>query len=341
MALLYIDTLGDHYTAAQATMKWTSTNFAVRVPGLHGYGMRGSFTKGLAFGSPTALIEMYVHCVGLGGQLFGLADTLSAPQLTSSVLQNGSILVRRFTGVGETLGQSVPDVVRTGIWYHVSIRVKVHPSAGELEIRLNGGPVIGPLTGLNTTGVAFSGALYSFSIGGNDNSIIFDDLVVMDDVDDGIDDPRLPGGGGYDKFIGPVEILVRRVSGAGLLAEWTPSPPPSNDQNVDDVEPDADATYNSAAVAATGTSDLFAMQDLGLDQDVLAVQSLVCARKTEEGVAAVARLVNDGGSTTVGPTIYQPTTYAYMHRIEPTRPGGALWTKAAWDAIQYGYRRMV
>ena len=341
MALLYIDSMGDHYTAAQVTSKWTSALFQTRVTGLHGYGMRGNFTKGVVFGSPTAIIEMAINPQGLGGALFGLADAAFTTQLTGTTLQDGSIVVSRFTGAFPVLGQSAPDVLRSDQWYHLGIRVKVHASAGELEVRLNGGVIIGPLTGLNTTGGTFSGALHSFRIGGNDNSIIMDDLVVMDDVEDGINDPRLPGGGGFDKFLGPVEIIVKRPDGAGLLAEWTPTPAVPNWQNVDDSESDGDMSYNGAAVADTGKSDLVAMQNLGLDQDVIAVQSLVLARKTEEGVAAIARLVRDSGATTVGTTVYQPNTYAYLIRAEPTLPDGSVWTKARWDAIQYGYRRIV
>ena len=67
-----------------------------------------------------------------------------------------------------------------------------------------------------------------------------------------------------------------------------------------------------------GDSDLFAMENCGIDEDVVAVQSLVLARKTDDGVAAIAILVNDGGTTTVGPTVYQPRTYSYVTR--PSRP---------------------
>jgi hypothetical protein len=341
MSLLYIDSMGDHYTVAQVTSKWTSALFAQRVTGLHGYGLRGGLTKGLVFGSTTALIEMHVNASSLGAILFSLADASVTSQLIGRFLADGSILVTRFTGASEILGQSVPDVIRIDRWYHLGIRVKVHASAGELEVRLNGGAVIGPLTGLNTTGVAFSGALRSFTIGGNDVSITMDDLVVMDDVDDTLNDPRLPGGGGFDKFIGPVEIVVKRPNGAGLLAEWVPTPTVANELNVDDIEPDDDTTYNSADATAVGDSDLLLMENLGLDEDVVAVQSLVLARKTEEGIAAVAKLVHDSGTTTVGTTVYQPSTYSYMHAPEPTLPDGSLWTKARWDAIQYGYRRIV
>lgn len=340
MALRYIDSMGDHYTAAQAALKWTAASFQSRVAGLHGFGMRGNFTKGLAFGSPTTLIEAQINILSLGGSLARVADSNATTQWSAGTNQNGSIVVSRFGG--PVIGQSAPDVLRTNTWYHLGIRVRVHATLGELEVRLNGGPVIGPLTGVNTTHVngLWSGLIHSFSIGGNDNAIIFDDLVVMDDVDDGLDDPRLPGGGGFDKFLGQVEVVVKRPNNPGLSADWTPVPAGANFQNVDDIDSDGDTTVNRADGLAVGASDLHQMEDLLPVEDVLAVQSLIALRKTEEGTATVGRLVHDAGVTTVGTPFAAPTTYTYLHTIEPTLPDGATWSRARWDAIQYGYRRL-
>ena len=342
MALRFLDSF-DHYLASDINMKWTSTLFATRDTGLHGYGMRGALSKGMLFGSTTIIMEAYIYRLS-AGDLFTIGDTSVNTQILCRYTSIGSIVVSRWGAdpAADLIFQSAPDRIRTGTWYHFAWRVFLHPSAGSVEVRLNGETICN-LTGIKTTATTlpWSGAIGSFSIGDNGNATIFDDLVVMDDVDDGINDPRLPGGGGFDKFLGPVEIIVKRPNGAGLLAEWTPTPTVPNYQNVDDVTPDGDATHNAAAVTDTGKSDLFAMQNLSPDEDVVAVQSLVLARKTEEGIAAIAKLVNDGGSTTVGPTVYQPNTYSYMHAPEPTLPDGTLWTKARWDAIQYGYRRIV
>jgi hypothetical protein len=347
MALRYIDSMGDHYAAADANDKWSAASFHARGPGLHGYAMKGSFTKGLLFGSNTVIMEVYINLWSiLAGGLFAIFDTSQLKQIYCSVASDGSLQVDRFTNLTTLIARTVPDLVRLNTWYHFGWRIFIHPTAGTIELRLNGGTVMN-LTGISTTAFAssdpfyWSGALGSFGMGGNDNAIYFDDLVIMDDVADGISDPRLPGGGGFTKFIGPVEIKVKRPNGVGTLAQWVPTPTVPNWQNVDDSDPDADTTYNAADPTAVGASDLFAMENLALDEDVVAVQSLVLARKTEEGVAAIAKLNNDGTTTRVGPTVYQPSTYSYIHQAEPLAPDGTLWTKAKWDAIQYGYRRIV
>lgn len=352
MALKFLDSF-DHYLGVpsgpgseQATFKWTEATNQSREPGVHGYGMRGGFTKGMLFGSTTLIMEAYIQRLNAGA-LFTLSDrTAPTPvtQIHCNVISDGTLSVARYGSNPATdlIAQTAPDVIRANTWYHVGWTVFLDPSAGSVEIRINGAPVI-TVTGIRTTAssLPWSGAVGSFGVGDNGNGVIFDDLVVMDNVDDGINDPRLPGGGGFDKFLGPVEIVVKRPNGAGLLAEWTPTPAVPNDQNVDDLTPDGDTTVNAAAPGAVGRSDLFAMENMAADEDVVAVQSLVLARKTEEGVAAIAKLVNDGGTTTVGPTVYQPSTYSYLHAPEPTLPDGTLWTKARWDAIQYGYRRIV
>jgi hypothetical protein len=347
MALRYIDSMGDHYTAADASLKWTSTlGLISRVSGMHGYGLKGSLSKGMLFGSRTIIMEVYLSRTA-STRIFTLGDTLQQEQCSLSVNSDGGIEARRFHGTPSLalIAQSAPDLVRTGIWYHLAWKVYVDPTAGSVEVRLNGGVVIN-VTGVDTTATTWnsllwSGAVGSFTIGDNAAAATFDDLVVMDDVDDAINDLRLPGGGGFDKFLGPVEITVKRANGAGLLAEWTGVPSAPNYQNVDEVDPDGDTTHNAADATDVGASDLFAMENLTPVEDVVAVQSLVLARKTEEGVAAIAKLVHDSGTTTVGTTVHQPNTYSYMIEPEPKLPDGSLWTAARWNAIQYGYRRMV
>ena len=352
MALRFLDSMGDHYTAAQATTKWTTALFATRDTGLHGYGMRGNLYKGMLFGS-TVVMEAYIRKIAPGGgSLFRLADNgqnvVGNPvlQIDCAYDTAGAIRVERWGGSAEEsfIAQTSPDLIREHIWYHFGWKVLVHPTAGSVDVRLNGEPII-TVAGISTITALgptyWSGVIGGFGVGDNGNGTIFDDFVVMDDVADGLDDPRLPGGGGFTKFLGPVEIIVKRPNGPGLAAEWTPSPAGANWDQVNDVDADDDATHNSAAPDAVGASDLHAMENLLPAEDVLAVQSLVCARKTEEGVAAAALLVHEGGATTVGPTVYQPNVYAYLHRAEPTLPDGSLWTKARWDAIQYGYRRIV
>jgi hypothetical protein len=342
MALKFLDSF-DHYLAADANLKWTSTFFAVRDTGLHGFGMRGSLSKGMLFGSTTLIMEAFIKRLN-AGSLFTIGDTNVVTQIGCGYTQLGQIEVSRYGSnpAVDRIFQSAPDLIRENTWYHFAWKVFIHPSAGSVEVRLNGETICN-LTGIQTTATTlpWSGAIGYFSLGDNGNATVFDDLVVMDDVDDGINDSRLPGGGGFDKFLGPVEIVVKRPNGAGLLAEWVPTPTVPNYQNVDDLTPDGDATYNSASPTAVGASDLFAMENMSADEDPVGVQSLVLARKTEEGVAAIAKLVNDSGTTTVGPTVYQPSTYSYMHAPEPKLPDGSLWSIARWNAIQYGYRRMV
>ena len=348
MALRFIDSF-DHYTGGSSgsiVMKWTSEFFSgINPAGLHGKALNGSATKGMLFPGNTIIMEAFIKRLG-SGQLFALSDTNPASQISCGYSSIGQIFVNQWAGA--QLFLSEPDRIRPNTWYHFAWKVFVHPSAGTVEVRLNGETICN-LTGVRTTtglGPAavspyWSGTLGAFTLGDNSSSTLFDDLVVMDDVADGIDDPRLPGGGGFSKFLGPVEIVVKRPNGAGDLTEWVPSPTVANHLNVDDLTPDLDATFNSADRDADGTSDLLAMENMALDEDVVAVQSLVLARKTEEGIAAIAKLVKDAGATLVGPTVYQPNTYSYMIAPEPSRPSGGLWTIAAWDAIQYGYRRIL
>jgi hypothetical protein len=349
MALKFIDSF-DHYLAVasgagseQASWKWTSASYHRREPGVHGYGMAGVFQKGMRFGSTTVIMEMYIQPL-VAGSLFTLRDTNQVTQISCSyTLADGTIEVNRYGSnpAVDRIFQSDPDLIRLNTWYHFAWKVFIHPSAGTVEVRLNGETICN-LTGIQTTATTlpWSGAIGSFIVGDNGNATVFDDLVVMDDVDDGLNDPRLPGGGGFDKFLGAVEIVVKRPNAVGTSAEWTPAPAGANWMNVDDIEPDGDTSVNSAAATANGATDLFAMEDLLVTQDVVGAQSLICCRKTEEGFAAVSRVVKDGGTATVGTPFYLPDSYSYLITPEPTLPDGTLWSRTRWNAIEYGYRRM-
>jgi hypothetical protein len=351
VALRFIDSF-DHYLAADAELKWTAASYQYRQTGVHGYGMRGSFHKGMLFPDNIVIMEAYIQRLG-PLDIFSIYDDglngvgNSEQQITCSATNTGAIRVDRWGGdLDNPIAQTVPDLLRIGTWYHFGWKVFVHPTAGSVEVRLNGETLIN-LSGIPTINDVASGGLPywsgtvgAFHVGATANAIVFDDLVVMDGVDDGIDDPRLSGGGGFDKFLGAVEIIVKRPNGIGTSAEWTPSPPDPNWQNVNDPDPDVDSTSNRAAPTAVNASDLLSMEDLLTTQDVVAVQSLVCVRKTDEGFGAVARLVRDAGTTTVGTPFFLPDSYSYLITPEPTLPGGTLWTRARWNAIEYGYRRM-
>ena len=345
MALRFIDGF-DHYLPAQGTMKWTGASFNYRETGLHGFGQRGAFGKGLVFGSATIILEAQIKAYASpGGSLCTFVDSNMVTQIYAAVQGDGAVKVTHWAGSLPgfvNLGISVPDTIRVGTWYHFGLRVKIHTTAGELEVRINGGPVIGPLTGLNTTDLSsgFTGLVRSFGLGSNDGAYVFDDLVVMDDVDDGLNDPRLPGGGGFDKFIGPVEVRVKRPN-AAVSSGWTPTPTVANYLNVDDVEPDDDTTYNGAASGAVGAEDLFEMEDLATGEDILAAQILVSARKTEEGTAAIKPLVRQAGVTTAQPEVFLPSTYSYAITPLDRPPLGGLWTASVFNALQAGYRKTV
>lgn len=353
MALRFIDSF-DHYLGVasgpgseQATFKWTTATTQIRETGVHGYGMRGGFSKGMLFGSTTLIMEVYMKRL-LAETIFSITDTNQSQQIHCGYTQLGQIEVSRYGSNPATdrIFQSAPDLIRENTWYHFGWKVTIHPTNGAVEVRLNGETIcnltgIPTITTLTPAASFWSGAIGGFSLGSNANATVYDDLVVMDDVDDGLNDPRLPGGGGFDKFLGAVEIVVKHPDGIGTSADWTPSPADPNWQNVNDPEPDGDSTVNNAAPTAVNASDLFAMEDLLTTQDVVAVQSLVCVRKTEEGLAAVSRLVRDAGTTTVGTPFYLPDSYSYLITPEPTLPDGTLWSRARWNAIEYGYRRIV
>lgn len=360
MSLLFVDSF-DHYSldfasgqqVADILTKWTRKEIGLGgpyvVPGLHGNALGGAWSKALPFGSNTMIAEAFFK--GNTGTLWDVLDTGTAvpeqgvyifSQAALDVNSNGCLVVTYQSGGNNAtvLWMSPPDVFRQNVWYHIAWRITVDQHNGGFEVRLNGGSLC------NINGVPTAQPYYwSGQIGAvrlqQSAGLICDDLVVMDDVNDGIDDPRLEGGGGFDKFLGPIKIVVKYPNGPGALAQWTPAPVQANYLNVNEHTPDGDTTTNGTDTNGAGLSDLFTMDPLLSTEDIVGAQSLVQARKTQEGTAAVARLAYANGTLNTGPTVYQPDSYNYMILAEPKAPDGSMWSATTWNEIQYGYKRII
>lgn len=338
MSLLFMES-ADHQAAAQMTRKWTSMSGAAIVPGLHGNGWTATTCRmGLVFGNDVIQFGCAMKFASLGCVILSMADGGVTTQHQVTVQQDGSVVGNRFTGAATQLFLTAPDLIKTGQWYYIEYQALVHATLGTIQLRVNGIEFIN-LTGLNTTGVTFDGVLRSFAMS-DASAVTHDDLIVMDTVDDGLDDPRWPsGGGGFDQFLGQIEIIVKRPNGAGFKAEFVPNTG-ANWQNVDDTTPDDDTTYNACAAADVGDEDIHEFEDLAVGEDILGAQHLVCSRKTEEGIASLKPIIRQDGVNFEGDELGVNEDYYYVNRVvHASAPDGTLWSKAKFDAIQAGYTR--
>lgn len=236
-------------------------------------------------------------------------------------------------GAAVTLATSSRSIV-DNVWYYIEVRVLIHDSAGEAELRVNGksGGWINA-TGLDThnAGSALVDEIYlegGRNFGGRPHD--YDDLYILD--------PNLGGAPG-NTFLGDSIVETLNPSGVGAEAQWTPSAG-ANHENVDETTPDGDTTFNSSAVV--DDDDRFAMDDLvNTPSTVFGVQVQGQFRLENSGARDVRLKVTDG--VTEGQSDDKVPTFDSVYVMESflfeDHPTDANpWSVAEVNAMEAGYR---
>lgn len=215
-------------------------------------------------------------------------------------------------------------------WVFLEVRVKVHDTLGEVEVRADGAVILS-ITGIDTrnggTGVV-NRAYFGVGPNGANNSGVayaYDDTYAV--IVDGVE-PQ--------DFLGDVRVDTLMPNGAGSQTDFTPLAG-ANYQNVDEATADDDTTYNSGDTA--GQRDLFALDDHPVSAgSVYGLQVTGTLRKDDAGTRTAHLLVKSGATVAASGDIAVGTTYAMPRQIHQQNPDTtADWTLAEVNALEAGY----
>lgn len=256
---------------------------------------------------------------------FAALDTAATPQFGIKVTTGGVInVVRIYDSSNHTIiGNSVANTIRLGVWHYIEIEAKLHVSAGEIHVYVDGNPTAAvSLTGVKTTSDnATTGTIRFINAGAmrdhsdTDNSY-FDDMYVLDAM----------------ARLGPRKIETLRVNGNGSTQNFVCSTGTDHGALVDEVLVDTtDYVYSSTA----GNIDEFAMQDVPTTPYTIDEVNVVgWASKDDASPRALNLGINSGGTMAYGADHYLGTNYAKFHEPYATNPDGSIaWTKTAVDAL--------
>lgn len=241
--------------------------------------------------------------------------------LRVSVDSDGSIGL--YKGSGHTsIGNSDPCIGASS-WNHIETKVIVDNVVGEVEVRVNGLPVI-HLTNLD---LGVSGA--SQFVWGNpdgdvavsDQTWYIDDIVVWDDT------------GTYNNdFMGGQRVVLIFPNADTAQDDWVPVGDSDAFDCVDNVPPDGDSTY----ISSDNTGDVTEMELAGLPpetQNIAGVYIPFMGKLEDAGVGNVQISLVSGGEVSLGPDTVLTTAYTYWGGIHETDPDtDAPWTKTALEA---------
>ena len=131
---------------------------------------------------------------------------------------------------GSSILATSTTALSTSTWYYIEMKVKIHPTAGTIYLKIDGVEDINA-TGLDTQPQAGTATAYSkIYTTASAAKFMVDDVVIGDD-----------SGAGATDLLGECIIEAITPDGAGNYTDWTPSAG-SNFQNVDEFPNDAGTT---------------------------------------------------------------------------------------------------
>jgi hypothetical protein len=307
----------------------------------YGTGVNGATIQSPGFGS----IGEYLNCPANDTDLFvtlgGAAEYYVGFDLNpSSVFHNEFF---RFTSNGVTdlcVLQNQAGVLNTnfgnatavsfiaGNWHAVQAHLVISPTAGVLEVKVDGVVVLN-LTGLNT-GTTNIGVValctHNFSLSGQTNS--FDNFWVFN-----------TSGSHSNGFpTGRISIQVGTPNADGTYTAWTPNSGSNHFSRVADATSDDDTSYVSDLTA--GDRDSYTITPLtGSIAAVHGVIATAVYRKDDVDSKILHLFVKSGSTITESPDLGVPLTYTSSSLVLPEDPNtSAQWLSTNVDAIEIGVK---
>jgi hypothetical protein len=273
----------------------------------------------------TVIAQMWFGFTGIRAlTLFSLQDAAGNTHFSiTKVNTNPTTTVRFWDANGAQVGSDL--VVLPNIWLHIGVKLTVG-NTGTLTVWRDDNIIINNVTGdfqngaTATVGRVVLGGLY------DPDATVLDDLIIMDTT-----------GGVQDAFLGSgAQCVAIRPTANGDTNQWTPLSG-ANWDNVKEVQPDGDTTYNAGAAAAD--LDLYNCTNLPTyTGTVLGIHIWAYARKTGGGVEQFKIALKTGGNLFYGSNAALLSTYNYFGLQQILNPdtGPAAWSQSEINALQLG-----
>jgi hypothetical protein len=252
------------------------------------------------------------------------------------------------------IGESAQGLL-SNTWMYVEIKWLLHATAGTLEIRVNGIPVLN-VSGVNTLGSDIGGGIGSSGLGvwqnvrllsvdstiaGSGANLTYPLVVRMCDLY--LADLTTAAPADVSDFLGDGVVETIMPNGVGASTGWTPTGTAANWDAVDDHGvPDDDSTYIRAT--APGPLDVYQFEDIATDVVVKGVQVSVLARKETDGSAAVAPVVHQGSTDYLGLTqgVANILYDRYIKQTWDLNPAsGAKFLASEINSGQFGVKKVI
>lgn len=230
---------------------------------------------------------------------------------------------------GTVLGSTAGPVVTANAWWHIESKIHIDPTAGSVEIRVEGVPVL-TLTGINTGTTAVSQvALYQETQDLSGLVSFYKDFVIWDG-----------SGTNNNDFLGSV-VVYSLTPNADVSVPWSITGGTTGYGILDNAPPQDDVQYLSAAYPTIPGPMSYTMTPLPNNvTSVRALMSMVRAKKVDGGDGNLQNSLISGTNTVDGQNRPITAAYTYWRDVFPVDPDtGNPWTVAAANAVKLKINR--
>jgi len=214
----------------------------------------------------------------------------------------------------------------TKLWHYIEIKVTFSTSSGAVEIRVDGQTALSA-SGVTAPTLTFETAPTKVILGPSNTSVrvLIDDVYICDSA-----------GSINNDFLGDVGVRRLDPSADGTTNQFTPLGGGSNYVEVDEDDPDGDATYNESSTI--GHKDLYAFENSPSAPTTINALQVVSTGKSDDGGAKGGRnRIRSSTAEEPGDTYALISTYVPYQSIHETDPNtAAAWTEAGINAAEIG-----
>ena len=228
-----------------------------------------------------------------GGQVLRFMNFLAdignnATVILLQVNLDGSVSVIQGPSNGNVvLGTSAANLYHFNTYNNLAMRATCSPTNGTVDVWVNGAHVLA-LTGVNTAhnnqGAPNTYDGCQLMAPGGIPTCFHDDVYMYD----------CSSGGSHTTFEGALRIYTIAPTANAVPVDWTPLAPNTNWQNVSEIPPDGDTSYNSSSTVGQEDQYVYPAASIPANSSVLFVQHEMDLRIDTAGSRSVASVINGG-----------------------------------------------
>ncbi|HEY3972311.1 MAG TPA: hypothetical protein VGM18_04855 [Candidatus Sulfotelmatobacter sp.] len=248
-------------------------------------------------------------------------------QCMLGVSASGALAIRNGSA-GVVQGATAPGVIASGNYYFIDLIITFGSTTGSATLYLStpaGGAAILTLTNINTiaNSNAYANQVEIGELRGNNLTLYFDDFHC-----------HTNSGAAPNTVLGEgTRIYTKMPNGAGYATTLTPNGASANWQCVDDVPPDDDTTYVSAA--SFPLTEGYAVGAASFTGTVNGVVRKSRFRKDDGAAHTFQNGVRSSSTNSLATAVNVLSTYSWTDSFYALDPAtSAAWTAAAADAAQ-------